>query len=670
MASLFFFYSLLCFFFLSQSFSSSSLHHLCLPSKASALLQFKHPFEISDDYSDCHSSFPKTTSWNESRDCCTWDGVNCDMLTSHITGLDLSCSQLGGMIHPNNSLFQLQHAQRLNLAYNYFNSNWHSSIPIGIGRLKNLRHLNLSHFEFDGKIPTEISYLSNLVSLDLSSDMYNAYGSLDQKTFETLLQNCTNLEVVSLTGVNISSLIPMNLSSSLRYVDLTATNLQGVLTERFFLLPNLERLKLGHNYHLKGVLPKIYPSNTLLELEISYTGISGELPDSIGTLSSLNSLNLHGSISKLKQLTRLYLSSNSLGGEIPNVFSNLQVLVELSFSTNNFTGPFPSLILNLTGLEIIELSINSLSGPLPSNGQLPSSICKLKNLILLDLSHNNFNESVPHCLGSMTWLGVLDLRRNNFMGSLPPLCAYSTSLSTIVLNGNQFEGPVPVLSNCTGLEVLDLGNNAINDSFPAWLGTLPKLQVFILKLNKFHGPISSCQTKSCFPKLRIFDLYHNKFSGSLPVTVFESFRAMARLHDGDKGKIRYMSQDLEGGVGYEDSVGLVIKGQEFELERINTIMTLIDLSSNHFEGMIPKTLKDLGSLRLVNLSHNNLRGDIPFELRQLNMLEALDLSWNRLTGKILQELTRLTFLAKLNLSQNHLVGPIPHGPQFNTFDND
>uniref|UniRef100_M1B8N3 Uncharacterized protein n=1 Tax=Solanum tuberosum TaxID=4113 RepID=M1B8N3_SOLTU len=99
-------------------------------------------------------------------------------------------------------------------------------------------------------------------------------------------------------------------------------------------------------------------------------------------------------------------------------------------------------------------------------------------------------------------------------------------------------------------------------------------------------------------------------------------------------------------------------------------MTTIDLSSNHFEGVIPKTLKDLSSLWLLNLSRNNLIGDIPMELGQLNKLEALDLSWNRLTGKIPQELTRLTFLEKLNLSQNVLVGPIPHVLQFNTFEND
>ncbi|KAF3635132.1 putative LRR receptor-like serine/threonine-protein kinase FLS2-like [Capsicum annuum] len=209
--------------------------------------------------------------------------------------------------------------------------------------------------------------------------------------------------------------------------------------------------------------------------------------------------------------------------------------------------------------------------------------------------------------------------------------------------------------NCDGLKILDLGNSALNDKFPAWLGNLEQLQVLILKSNKFHGPISTRQ-KFLFPRLRIFDISYNEFGGSLPTELFQNFRAMIKS-DG-------MSRE------YLDSVRVVIKGQDIELQRITTIMTAIDLYGNHFEGVIPKVIADLDSLWLLNLSHNNLRGVIPKEMGQLNMLEALDISWNRLTGKIPQELTRLTFLGKLNLSQNLLAGHIPQGQQFNTLEND
>ncbi|XP_015160945.1 receptor-like protein 12 [Solanum tuberosum] len=409
-----------------DDYSSGNQVLSLIPQTASSLLQFKQSFQImSKEYFSYWSdgdSFPKTKSWNESRDCCSWDGVTCDLLNGHVIGLDLSSSLLCGSIHPNSSLFQLHHLQTLNLYNNLFN---YSSIPHSIGQLTNLRHLNLSHSHFGGKIPTENSYLSNLVLLDLSvyglqldertfetmlhnftnlevlalslgdisslipvsihpnsslfqlhhlhtlnldnnyfypSSIPNGIGrlrnlrhlklsgfdgkipteisylsnlvsldlsysykflQLDEITFEAMLHNFTNLEILSLWYVNISSPIPVNISSSLRYVDLAHTNLRGVLTESFFLVPNLESLKLSGNDLLKGVFPKIHRSNTLLmELDISSTGISGELPDSIGTFSSLNILNLGGcqfsgsipdSIGNLTQITELALSYNHLG---------------------------------------------------------------------------------------------------------------------------------------------------------------------------------------------------------------------------------------------------------------------------------------------------------------------------------------------------------------------
>ncbi|KAL3353002.1 hypothetical protein AABB24_020807 [Solanum stoloniferum] len=925
MGRFFFFYSFLCFVLLiSECFSSSFDHHICSPTEASALLQFKQSFQnMSEEYFSflCDgASFPKTESWNESRDCCSWDGVTCDLLNGHVIGLDLSCSQLFGTFHPNSSLFQLHHLHTLNLAYNIFN---HSSIPHNIGRLRSLRHLNLSCSFFSGKIPTEISYLSNLVSLDLSPP--NEYDlQLDERTFEAMLHNFTNLELLALPLGDISSLIPVSIhpnsslfklhhlhtlnlvngyfnpSSSiphnigrlrnLRHLELSGfdgkipteisylNNLVSLdlsppyeyelqLDERTFeaMLQNFTNLEILSLSEVNISSPNI--SSSLTELDISYTGISGSIPDSIGTLKSLNILSLQGcqfsgsipdsigtlkslnilslqgcqfsgsipdsignltqitelilsfnhfpghnpsTISKLKHLTRLDLSSNSFSGEIldvfsnlqklsyldlssnsfsgeipdvfsnlqelyyldlssnsfsgeiPDVFSNLQELRYLRLSENSFIGPFPASILNLTHLKNLDMSSNSLSGPLPSNpsmlqnvlsldlsynslngtipswvfslpllpslslqhnrfrgladeviktnptlkelhlsnnqlsgsfpqslvnltnletlgissnnitvdegmnitflslsslflsscqlkdfphflrnvktlvyldisnnkirgqipdwfsgmrwdslqflnlshnsltghlpqfryhnlqyldlkfnslqGPLPLSICNMSSLILLDLSHNYFSDSVPHCLGSVASLMVLDLRRNDFTGSLPPLCVHSTSLSTIVINGNRFEGPVPVsLLKCNGLLVLDMGNNAINDTFPAWLGILQELQVLILKSNKFHGPISMCQTKFCFPKLRIFDLSRNDFSGSLPAKVFGNFKAMIKLDGEDTGNIKYMESALYSPfvTSYEDLLSLVIKGQDIELERISAIMTTI-----------------------------------------------------------------------------------------------
>ncbi|KAG5569494.1 hypothetical protein H5410_059260 [Solanum commersonii] len=520
MVSLFFFYSFLCLVLLiSLCFSSSFDHHICSSSEASALLKFKQSFEITD-YLNCwveedqHIDYPKTKSWNESRDCCSWDGVTCDLLNGHVIGLDLSCSQLFGTFHPNSSLFQLHHLHTLNLSGNAFN---HSSIPHNIGRLTNLRHLNLSWSDFSGKIPTEISYLSNLVSLDLSVPSYVNGLQLDQRAFETLLQNFTNLELLSLSEVNISSPIPVNISSSLRYLDLQYTNLRGVLIDSFFLLPNLETLILRGNDLLKGVFPKIHRSNTLLmELDILSTGISGELPDSIGNFSSLNTLILNAcqfsgripdSIGNLTQIRVLFLSHNHFTGNIPSTISKMKQLLSLDLSDNSFIGPFPSSIPSFTHLQYLYLTSNSLSGPLPINGSM------LQKLTELDLSYNSLNGTIPSWVFSLPLLFQSDLYNNRFSG-LPDELKINLPLVHLDLSHNQLSGSFPQsLANLTNLYSLDLSSNNITGDIAGINITFPSLGFLQL---------SSCELKD-FPHflrnvttLRYLDISNNKICGQIP----------------------------------------------------------------------------------------------------------------------------------------------------------
>jgi Leucine-rich repeat (LRR) protein len=95
---------------------------------------------------------------------------------------------------------------------------------------------------------------------------------------------------------------------------------------------------------------------------------------------------------------------------------------------------------------------------------------------------------------------------------------------------------------------------------------------------------------------------------------------------------------------YQDSVNLVIKGLEAKLYGVSTTCTIINLSSNEFEGVIPESIGNLHALLLLNISHNQLSGRIPSTLRNLYKIETLDLSWNHLQGEIPRELASLTFL--------------------------
>ncbi|KAK6772714.1 hypothetical protein RDI58_027952 [Solanum bulbocastanum] len=259
--------------FLCHEVSSISI----LPHKHQtiSLLKFKNTFTIDPSASgDCH---PKTSSWNTSRDCCSWDGVICDDITGHVIELDLRCSGLVGTIDSNSSLFQLSHLQRLDLSFNNFSN---SHISPEFGKFSNLKNLDLSHSYFSGQIPYEISHLSNLQSLCLSDNSIR----LGPQNFEMLLQNLTQLRELDLTSINISSTIPLNFSSHLTTLSLFETGLYGLIPESIFHLPNLETLDLSSNYELSGYFPKTKwnSSASLVELHLSSVNFSCNLPESLG----------------------------------------------------------------------------------------------------------------------------------------------------------------------------------------------------------------------------------------------------------------------------------------------------------------------------------------------------------------------------------------------------
>ncbi|KAF9665291.1 hypothetical protein SADUNF_Sadunf16G0107400 [Salix dunnii] len=146
------------------------MHPLCHDEESRALLPFKQSLVINESASSDPSTYSKVASRKvdgESRDCCSWDGVECDRDSRHVIGLDLSSSCLYGSIDSNSSLFHLVQLRRLNLADNDFKN---SEIPSEIRNLSRLFHLNLSMSVFSGQIPAEILELSKLVSLDLGAN--------------------------------------------------------------------------------------------------------------------------------------------------------------------------------------------------------------------------------------------------------------------------------------------------------------------------------------------------------------------------------------------------------------------------------------------------------------------------------------------------------------------
>ena len=267
-------------------------------------------------------------------------------------------------------------------------------------------------------------------------------------------------------------------------------------------------------------------------------------------------------------------------------------------------------------------------------------------------------------------LGVLNLRRNNLSGTISENFPRKCGLQTLSLNGNQLEGMLPKsLANCTNLEVLDIGNNYIEDVFPCYLRNISRLRVLVLRSNNFHGSIGCDGPNATWPMLQIVDLASNNFTGQLQIKSFSIWKA--RMANEDKVMTEFNHLQFKylgfGQFYYQDVITVTTKGLEWELVRILTLFTSIDVSCNKLDGPIPEELAAFKSLYSLNLSHNALSGQIPPSLGNLTQLESLDLSSNNLTGEIPMQLEDLTFLAVLKLSFKKLVGRIPQGKQFATF---
>ena len=276
---------LLSFFHHRACHSSPSMQPLCHDDESYALLQFKESLVINESASYEPSAYPKVASWKvdgESGDCCSWDGVECDGDSGHVIGLDLNSSCLYGSIDSNSSLFHLVQLRRLNLADNDFNN---SKIPSGIRNLSRLFDLDLSYSSFSGQIPEEVLELSKLVFLDLAVNPLK----LQKPGLQHLVEALTNLEVLHLSGVEISSKVPQIMAnlSSLSSLFLRECGLQGEFPMGIFQLPNLRFLSIRYNPYLTGYLPEFQSGSKLETLMLTGTKFSGHLPESLGNLKSL-----------------------------------------------------------------------------------------------------------------------------------------------------------------------------------------------------------------------------------------------------------------------------------------------------------------------------------------------------------------------------------------------
>uniref|UniRef100_A0A6N2LEH8 Uncharacterized protein n=1 Tax=Salix viminalis TaxID=40686 RepID=A0A6N2LEH8_SALVM len=578
---------------LSSNISSST--QLCARDQSNYLLQFKESFLIDPSASFEYCENPKTDSWKEGTDCCSWDGVTCDSESGNVIGLDLACSMLYGSLHSNSTLFSLHHLRKLDLSYNDFNL---SQISSRFGHFSNLTHLNLNFSGFTGLVPSQISQLSNLVSLDLS---LNTKLTLEPIPFNKLVQNLTKLRELHLREVDMSLVAPsflMNLSSPLSSLQLMDCGLQGEFPSEVPGLSNLQLLDLSGNIDLTGSFPPFNVSNALSYLDLSKTGISIHLE-----LDPVNSL---------KSVKQLYLS-------------------QCNFASSNL--PWLG---NLTQLTVLDISYNQLSG------QIPFSIGKLKHLQTLDLGFNNLTGPVPYYFEQLTELDSLDLSGNSYLkldsSSFNKLVQNLTKLAELRLRWVNMSLVVPdsFKNLSSSFSTLSFGNCGLQGKLPANIFLLPNLEFLNLGGNVgLTGSFPSSNVSSALEELVLFD---TKISVSIDNDFIDNLKSLTKLSLGNCN---------------------ISRGSDIALLGNLTQLTELDLSFNNLSGHIPSSLANLVNLIVLDLRSNNFKGQIPDFLGSLAQLERIFLSDNQLLGPIPSQISGLPYLESLMLSGNLFTGTLP-----------
>jgi Leucine-rich repeat (LRR) protein len=348
-----------------------------------------------------------------------------------------------------------------------------------------------------------------------------------------------------------------------------------------------------------------YSIENTTEILLPSSGLTGEIPETIGNLINLNNLVLYNnqligtvpeSITNLNNLTWLNLYNNQLTGELPHDIGDLTNLTTLDLGFNQFTGEIPVSLGDLINLNHLWLFNNQL------NGEIPPSICNIyQNLEHYFIYNNQLCPPYPDCLSeedigyqdttdcssceegevmlwnecySIEYTTELDLSYNGVTGEISPEIGNLTNLTSLILKENQLYGGIPPeIGNLTSLTDLDLGGNLLTGEIPSEISYLTNLTILDLGGNQFYGeiPPEMCNLTN----LTELELGGNLLTGEIPPEIYNLVN-----------------------------------------------LTFLHLEYNQITGSIPYQIGNLSTLIWLNFVHNQLTGEIPSSICEL------DINWS------------------------------------------
>ncbi|GLJ39674.1 hypothetical protein SUGI_0811040 [Cryptomeria japonica] len=469
---------------------------------------------------------------------------------SFLRVLDLKNNSFHG--HIPYQLGRLFRLRRLRLSFNDLSG----SIPPEFSLLSNLEAIGLARNKLTGVIPSFLGNMSFLNILDLAENTL-------QGLIPVALSNCTRLQTLELCDNNLNGPVPREFGrlselqivylwqnqlsgeisrsvgnwSQLELLALANNQLSGTVPLEFGKMKQLRRLLLWGNQFVSGssglpILTVLTNCSSLEDLQLSFNHLTGVLPTSFGRLSN--------------SLSYLTLDSNEIGGNIPNEIGNLTNLATLDLSANRFNGTIPSALGKLPNLERLTLATNYLQGRIPKSfgrpkrlgfvslsenmlsGRIPDSLGELPQLRDLFLYRNQLSGKIPASLGKCQTLETVDFSHNKLTGNIPPEVAGLQNLEFYFnVSSNFLQGSILEMSKMVMVLAIDLSQNNFSGVIPSALASCKGLEYLNLSWNEFEGPISA--SLADLQNLQYMDLSRNNLSGMIPVT-FKKMRMLRHLN--------------------------------------------------------------------------------------------------------------------------------------------
>ncbi|KAM0879130.1 hypothetical protein ACQ4PT_034451 [Festuca glaucescens] len=418
--------------------------------------------------------------------------------------------------------------------------------------------------------------------------------------------HCTGWTFVSCDGAGrVSSIALPNVAVS------------GPIPDAIGELASLATLNLQNTTVSGGFPVFLYNLTALTYLDLSSNNLAGDLPADIGRLG--------------KNLTYLALDNNFFTGEVPPALSQLKNLTHLALNSNGITGTVPPELGELTGLQTLKLELNNFSP-----GKLPDSFKNLTKLATVWLASSGLTGEFPGFVTEMSEMVWLDLSNNSFTGSIPPAIWNLPKLQVLYLYSNYLAGDVVIdgAIGAAGLVEIDVSFNELTGAIPEKFGSLTKLVNLNLNTNSFSGEIPGSLAR--LPSLVFLWLFENKLTGPLP--------AELGMHSPALRDIQVDDNELSGPIpaGVCQNRGLWI----------------ISASNNSLNGSIPASLATCPALISLQLQDNQLSGEVPAALWTDTKLMTLLLQNNGgLTGTLPQ--TLFWNMTRLYISNNRFTGALP-----------